>query len=202
MYDRRLDSIVAAAESGSFSKAAKRLGVSTPALAKRIETFENEYDVVLFNRTRKGVFLTPAGASVVEDARALMRQTEGMLRRAKEQEAFGGTTVRLGVSVLCPARITLDLWPRIHELDSSLHLELVPIDDIYDEESEVVQHIGGSIDLVELAQSDDRWHDICALVEFASFCDARGALLHAFTPSDATKRFVELCTNLLREGEA
>ncbi len=141
MYDRRLDSIVAAAESGSFSKAAKRLGVSTPALAKRIETFENEYDVVLFNRTRRGVFLTPAGASVVEDARALMRQTEGMLRRAKEQEAFGGTTVRLGVSVLCPARITLDLWPRIHELDSSLHLELVPIDDIYDEESEVVQHI-------------------------------------------------------------
>ena len=74
MYDRRLDSIVAAAESGSFSKAAKRLGVSTPALAKRIETFEHEYDVVLFNRTRRGVFLTPAGASVVEDARALMRQ--------------------------------------------------------------------------------------------------------------------------------
>ena len=125
-----------------------------------------------------------------------------MLRRAKEQEAFGGTTVRLGVSVLCPARIILDLWPRIHELDSSLHLELVPIDDIYDEESEVVQHIGGSIDLVELIQSDDRWQDICALVDFASFCDTRGALLHAFAPSDATKRFVELCTSLLREDKA
>lgn len=31
MYDRRLDAIVAAAELGSFSKAAERLSISTPA---------------------------------------------------------------------------------------------------------------------------------------------------------------------------
>lgn len=34
MYDRRLDAIVAAAELGSFSKAAEKLSISTPALVK------------------------------------------------------------------------------------------------------------------------------------------------------------------------
>lgn len=199
MYDRRLDSIVAAAESGSFSKAAKRLGVSTPALAKRIETFESEYDVALFNRTRRGVFLTPAGASIVEDARAIMRQAESMLRRAKEQDVFSGSTVRLGVSVACPARIALDMWPRIHELDSSLHLELVPIDDIYDEDLEVVRHVGGTVDIIELTQLDNRWENVCALVALSDSRNVRGAFLHAFRPSEATRKFVELCTDILRE---
>ena len=40
MYDRRLDAIVAAAELGSFSKAAERLSISTPALVKQVTTFE------------------------------------------------------------------------------------------------------------------------------------------------------------------
>ena len=36
MYDRRLDAIVSAADLGSFSRAAERLCVSTPALVKQV----------------------------------------------------------------------------------------------------------------------------------------------------------------------
>lgn len=168
MYDRRLDSVIAAADCGSFSKAARQLGVSTPALAKRIETFEAEYDIVLFSRTRRGAVLTPAGASIVEDARALMRQSRDMVRRAREQDAFGGTTVRLGISSACPARTVLDAWPRIHEADSSLHLELVPIGDIYDDDLAVIAHLGGSVDIVEvadvsLAACEKLWGGVCRI---------------------------------------
>lgn len=174
MYDRRLDSVVAAADCGSFSKAAKQLGVSTPALAKRIETFEAEYGIELFSRTRRGVFLTPAGASVVEDARAIMRMSEDVLRRAREQEAFGGTTVRLGVSAACPARTVLDAWPRIHEADSSLHLELVPIGDIYDDELGVVANLGGSVDVIEVsdvsaAACEKLWGGVCRIEPLSGF---------------------------------
>ena len=40
MYDRRLEAISAAAELGSFSRAAAKLRVSTPALVKRVSGFE------------------------------------------------------------------------------------------------------------------------------------------------------------------
>lgn len=212
MYDRRLDSIIAAADCGSFSKAAKQLGVSTPALAKRIDTFEADCGIALFNRTRRGVFLTPAGASIVEDARAIMRQSEDVLRRAREQEAFGGTTVRLGISAACPARAVLEAWPRVHEADPSLHLELVPIGDIDDADLGVIEHLGGSVDLVEVPDvpADEcaaRWGGVCrveALPAAVSACGAApvatgggsafgpGVLLCAARPSSAAARFVSL----------
>lgn len=68
MYDRRLDAIVAAAELGSFSKAAERLSISTPALVKQVTTFEREFGVVAFERTHTGVRPTAAGASLIEAA--------------------------------------------------------------------------------------------------------------------------------------
>lgn len=216
VYDRRLDSIIAAADCGSFSKAAKQLGVSTPALAKRIDTFEADCGIALFNRTRRGVFLTPAGASIVEDARAIMRQSEDVLRRAREQEAFGGTTVRLGISAACPARAVLEAWPRVHEADSSLHLELVPIGDVDDADLGVVEHLGGSVDLVEVPgvsvdECAARWGGVCRVEALppsavpSETCAAPAispeaypapaacaVLLFPRTPSSATRRFVEL----------
>ena len=199
MYDRRLDSVVAAADCGSFSKAAKQLGVSTPALAKRIETFESEYDIELFSRTRRGVFLTPAGASVVEDARAIMRMSEDVLRRAREQEAFGGTTVRLGISAACPAHAVLDAWPRIHEADSSLHLELVPIGDIYDDDLGVVANLGGSVDIIEVsdvsaAACEKLWGGACRIETIVGEGVSSVALLPQ-RPSSAAARFVALLEN-------
>ncbi|MDO4442527.1 MAG: LysR family transcriptional regulator [Slackia sp.] len=196
MYDRRLDSIVAAADCGSFSKAAKQLGVSTPALAKRIEAFEAEYDIALFNRTRRGVFLTPAGASIVDDARALMRQSRDVLRRAREQETFGGVTVRLGISAACPAPTVLAAWPRIHESDSSLHLELVPIGDIYDDDVAVVAHLGGSVDIVEvsdvsLAACEKLWGSVCRVDPLPS---VSGGLAYGASRTDA--RFAPVASSV------
>lgn len=200
MYDRRLDSILAAAECGSFSKAAKRLGVSTPALAKRIETFESDYGIELFSRTRRGVFLTPAGASIVEDARALVRQSNDVLRRAREQESFGGTTVRVGVSAQCTPRCILDAWPRVHELDSSLHVELVPIGDIYDDDLGVIEHLGGSVDLIEIADvspaaCEKLWGGVCRVEPLTAAVPSSSeaaVLLCALRPSPATSRFLAL----------
>lgn len=133
MYDRRLEAVVAAAELGSFSKAAAKLHLSTPSLAKQIDTFEAEHGIALFERSHHGVSLTPAGVSLVEDARAVMRLSSDSLRRARECSSGTDGTVRLGVSMLCPARKTLDAWPHIHSIDPSLKMELVPVGDLYDD---------------------------------------------------------------------
>lgn len=49
MYDRRLDAILAAAELGSFSQAAARPHLSTPALIKQVTGFEQEHRITLFH---------------------------------------------------------------------------------------------------------------------------------------------------------
>lgn len=52
------------AETGSLSKAAEKLYVSQPSVSYNIKTLENALNVKLFNRTGKGVELTPEGKSL------------------------------------------------------------------------------------------------------------------------------------------
>lgn len=94
LYDYRLEAIVAAADQGSFSKAAAKLGISTPALAKQVDTFEGENGVKLFDRGHSGVALTAAGRSLAADARAAIVQSGDALRRAKSLSA--GSIPRCG----------------------------------------------------------------------------------------------------------
>ena len=108
MYDRRLEAISAAAELGSFSRAAAKLRVSTPALVKQVSGFEAEFGITLFERSHSGVKVTPAGALLVDDARSIMRQSEDALRRANIR--FGLVTVEQ--RGLKPRELTLDEIPQ------------------------------------------------------------------------------------------
>ena len=52
------------AETGSISKTAEKLFVSQPSISYSIKSLENSLDVKLFNRTGKGVELTPEGKNL------------------------------------------------------------------------------------------------------------------------------------------
>lgn len=179
MYDRRLDALVAAAELGSFAKAAKQLHISTAALVKQVNAFEAEHGITVFERSRQGVKLAPTGAPFIEDARALIRQADEMLRRARERERSGEAAVRLGVSVMCPGQKILDLWPRVHELDPSLKLELSPIGSIYDDRESIVRHLGERVDLVLTSYSPQRWDGLCRALSMGSVPLAIDVPLHS-----------------------
>ena len=138
MYDRRLEAISAAAELGSFSRAAAKLRVSTPALVKQVSGFEAEFGITLFERSHSGVKVTPAGALLVDDARSIMRQSEDALRRQ-----------------------TLSMWSGIHDLEPSLRFEIVPVSDLYDECETVMRSLGREVDVVQSSFSTPRWGDAC-----------------------------------------
>ena len=160
MYDRRLEAISAAAELGSFSRAAAKLRVSTPALVKRVSGFEAEFGITLFERSHSGVKVTPAGTLLVDDARSIMRQSEDALRRARRAAGDGGA-VRLGVSMMCPGRQTLSMWSGIHDLEPSLRFEIVPVSDLYAERETVMRSLGREVDVVQSSFSTPRWGDAC-----------------------------------------
>ncbi|MBT1172591.1 LysR family transcriptional regulator [Bifidobacterium sp. MA2] len=133
MYDRRLDAIIAASECGSFNAAARRLHLSSTALAKQINGFEREHGLILFDRTRAGVSPTPAGRSLIDDARGIIRLSDRALRHARRLVQDANGTVRLAVSLLRPATPVLQLWPRaaawLEARGEPVRLELVPMAD-------------------------------------------------------------------------
>lgn len=163
MYDRRLDAIVAAAELGSFSKAAARLSISTPALVKQVKGFEGEYHLVLFERTHAGVKLTAAGEVFVQDARTIMQRSQQALHRAR---AAGGAVgaIRMGISITSPGRQTLEMWPAAHKLEPDLRLELVTVGSLYGNQNSPMLRLGEDIDVVQTSFSSVRWQGACNLL--------------------------------------
>ncbi len=166
MYDRRLDAIVAAAELGSFTKAAERLSISTPALVKQVTTFEGEYGVVVFTRSHAGVSPTEAGAALIGDAKKLMADSAAALWRARN--IGGGASVRLGVSLMCPGKNAQALWPQVHELVPDLKLEIVAVGDLYDRETTPMTRLGAEVDIVQTSYSTVRWGGMCQLLPIFS----------------------------------
>ncbi|MND82380.1 HTH-type transcriptional regulator DmlR [compost metagenome] len=62
---------------GSFTQAAQQLGWSKGQLSKRISALETSHSVKLLHRTTRRLSLTAAGAMLLPQAQALLRQMEG-----------------------------------------------------------------------------------------------------------------------------
>ena len=67
--------VVAVAEEGSFTAAARRELVAQPAVSAAVRSLERELGVQLFRRGRSGAQPTEAGVAVLAHARACLLYT-------------------------------------------------------------------------------------------------------------------------------
>lgn len=94
---RQLQYVVAVADLLSFRKAAERCNVSQPSLSSQIAEAEKQLGVVLFERDRRRVLVTAAGAPVIERARRLLADADDLALAARQSaDPFTGTW-RIGV---------------------------------------------------------------------------------------------------------
>jgi LysR family hydrogen peroxide-inducible transcriptional activator len=94
---RQLEYLVAIAETGTFSEAAKRTHVSQPSLSTQVKDMELHLGAPLLERGRHGALLTPIGEEMVARARIVLRHVEELKVVARESEGTLAGRVRLGV---------------------------------------------------------------------------------------------------------
>ena len=110
---------------GSFSGAAKELGITTSAVSQQIRSLENDMGVVLLHRSTRKLSLTEAGTSFYESAKDVVAAAEqGRIRVNQLRDELAGnlriaTTPELGVNHILPA---LSTWISAHD-DLTIHFE-------------------------------------------------------------------------------
>ncbi|WP_190133807.1 LysR family transcriptional regulator [Streptomyces longispororuber] len=92
---RTLRYFVAVAEELHFGRAAARLHMSQPPLSRAVRRLEADLGTGLFVRSSAGVALTPAGAVLLTEARALLGRADRV--RARVAAAGGARLLTVGV---------------------------------------------------------------------------------------------------------
>ncbi|MBS7702981.1 LysR family transcriptional regulator [Chelatococcus asaccharovorans] len=105
---RHLNYVIAAADYGSFRRAAAALGVQESAISRRIRELEERVGTAFFVRSSSGVTLTQAGEQFVQRGRkalseiGLARIEATAIGRREDGHVSMGTTSRTEPPGCCP----------------------------------------------------------------------------------------------------
>ena len=83
MEFRQLQYFLGVANELHFSKAAEKLFIAQPALSRQIQALEENLGVLLFERDKRNVRLTPAGEYLREEAIQVVSQLENITKRTQ-----------------------------------------------------------------------------------------------------------------------
>jgi DNA-binding transcriptional LysR family regulator len=159
---RFLRYFVAAAEAGSITGAAQRLGVSQPSISAAIAQIERDLGVQLFVRHHaKGLSLTPAGDQVLAEARAL-------LAHAKEFEVSAGALgmgLKGEIAVGCFVTLAPFIMPGLLQGFARLHPDITVRCEEWNQEEILAGLRSGRIELAltyAYATSDEYQSEVMA----------------------------------------
>ena len=119
---KQLQYFAAVAEYGSFRQAAFRLGITQPTLSNQIAIMEKALKIHLFERTRKGINITPQGRELLLSARRVLEEAQGFISQSAILSGGGIGTFRLGVTPTLGPYLLPHILTPIHNKYSDLKL--------------------------------------------------------------------------------
>lgn len=87
MLDYRLQTFLTVCETLNYTRAAKELGLTQPAVSRHIRSLEVEYGVPLFVHKNKRISLSPAGTLLMRHARTIRSDGELLRQQLKDTNA-------------------------------------------------------------------------------------------------------------------
>lgn len=160
MYNHHLVTFLQVADSGSFMKAGEKLYVSANAVTKQINLLEQHLDIKLFTRSNQGLVLTEAGKLIYKEAKAMIKHSDAVLRKARGLENRNDAVIRVGVSLMNSGKILLDQWAKAAALHPNIKLQIVPYEDSADVFSDIASNFGKKIDVIACANRANIWGNL------------------------------------------
>ncbi len=122
---KHLRHFVAVAEDGGISAAARRLGLTQPALSRQIKALEEDLGVTLLDRGARSFALTPAAEVLLADARKLLESCDVMVQRVVA--AAAGPALRIGYAPSLAADFLPSAIARFNQLHPGARISLQEI---------------------------------------------------------------------------
>lgn len=169
MYNRTLDTFIAVADCGSFTKAAEKLYISPTAVMKQINTLENQLDLKLIERTPSGARLTPAGEIIYKDAKFIIDYSNRSIASAHAAMHVDDTTFCIGTSMLNPAKPFMDLWYRVNQQFPDYKLHLVPFEDNHEGILSEIEQLGEKFDFLIGVCDSKSWLSLCNFLPLGTY---------------------------------
>src|SRR3984957_10367914 len=146
MSDRlqELSVFIRAAETGSFSRAARELGLSQPSVSRIIGELEARLGVTLLLRTTRRITVTDAGALFLERAREILAEIEDAEDAARGLDSLRGI-IRLALPVVYGTREIIPRLPKFLTAHPQLRVEMAVSDarqDLVAEGADVAIRLG------------------------------------------------------------
>jgi DNA-binding transcriptional LysR family regulator len=142
--------LMAIAETGSFSAAARRLSRAQSAVSHAVLALETALGVALFDRTGRAPKLTEAGRVLLGDAKAVVSRTEELRARARSMGQGIEPELSLAVDVMFPTDVIIEslraLQSAFPSLPVTLHTEGVDTVDMRVREGTVLLGISPEIE--------------------------------------------------------
>lgn len=161
MYNPLLNTFVAVADCGSFTKASETLFISPTAVMKQMNALEKHLELKLIERTPSGIYLTQAGVVIYKEAKFMMEYSQKAISRAKAALYDYETTFCVGTSTLNPAKPFMDLWYLVNQDFPAYKLHLVPFADNHDGILSEIEKLGEKFDFLIGVCDSKKWLSRC-----------------------------------------
>lgn len=115
-------------EQGSFTAAARALGMAKSQVTKQVRRLEAALDVTLLHRTTRRMALTQAGAALCEHADAMSRAADAAVDAAAAHGRQPTGRLRVSASVTYGRHVLGPLLPAFHRRVPGVEVELVLVD--------------------------------------------------------------------------
>lgn len=139
----QLRGFVAVADEQHFGRAAERLAMTQPPLTRQIQGLERALDVQLFVRGPRGVSLTAAGETFLQDARRILALADAAPANAQRVAAGESGTLRLGFTTIGAYALLGAALAQIRDHAPHVHIALTELQN----EDQFDQLLDGSLDL-------------------------------------------------------